>query len=116
MLREHEGGIHSRVLLSVRLGHGIVHDAGGYTEEDRPARGVAPEAEKVPRPLKGLGRGDGYEAKVSQGEPLTHVSFSLSWYLRQVDVEHVRDTGSQGSLLAIPCRCHVAIPFQGVIR
>src|SRR5919107_1426618 len=115
MLREHEGGIHSRILLSVRLGHGIVHDAGGYAEVDRPARGVAPEAKKVPRPLEGLGRGDGYEAKVSRGEPLTHVSFSLRRHLRQVDVEHVRDTSPQGSLLAITCRCHLAISFREAI-
>src|SRR4028119_115802 len=115
MLREHEGGIDSRVLLSVRLGPGIVHDARRHTEEDRPGRGVAPEAKKVPRPLEGLGRGDGYEADVSGGEPLTHVSFSCRWYLRQVEVERVCDTSSQGSLFAITCRCHLGISFQGVI-
>src|SRR5919107_1196710 len=112
VLREHESGTHSRVFLSVRLGDGIVHDAGGYTEEDRPGRGVAPEAKKVPWPLEGLGRSDGYEAEVSQGEPLTHVSFSCCRYLRQVNVEHVRNASSQGSFLAITCRYHLAISFQ----
>src|SRR5215204_6639022 len=102
MLREHEGGIHARVLLlPVRLGHGIVHDTGGYTEEDRPCRGVAPEAKKAPRPLEALRRGYRYEAEVSRGEPLTYVSFSLCWHLRQVDVEHVCNASSQGSFLAI---------------
>src|SRR5215218_3647681 len=112
MLREHEGGVYSHVLLSVGLGHGIVHDTGRYTEEDRPAQGVAPEAKKVPRPLEGLGRGDGHEAKVSQGEPLTYVSFSWCWYFRQVDVEHVRDTSSQGSSLRSPADATLPFPFE----
>jgi hypothetical protein len=95
MLREHEGGIHSHLHPLVWLGHGIVYDARGYTEENRLDRRAALEAKKAPRPLETPRRSDGYEAEVSQGEPLTYVSFSLCWHLREVDVEHIRDASSQ---------------------
>src|SRR5215208_4195888 len=88
LLSEYESGIQGRVLLPLfRLGQRIVDDAWWHAEKDRPGRGIAPESKEAPGPLEALGRGDGYEAEVPQGEPLTHVSFSLCWHLREVDVE-----------------------------
>ena len=98
--------------LPVRLGQGIVDDAGGHAEKDRPGRGVAAEAEEAPRPLEGLGGGDGHEAEVPRGEPLAYVGFPFRRHLGDVDVEHVRDARPQRGFLAVIHRSQAATSFH----
>src|SRR5215208_2175128 len=112
LLSEHESGIQGRVLLSVRLGHGVVDDAWWHAEKDRPRRGIALETKEASGPLEGLGRGHGYESEVPQGEPLTHVSCAFGWHLGEVDVEHVREASSQRSFLAVVHRSQGATSFH----
>src|SRR5215208_2743440 len=113
VLREHESGIHGRVLLLLaQLGQGIVDDAGGHAEKDRPARGVAAEGKEAPRPLEALGGGDGHEAEVPRGEPLAHVGLSFRRHLGDVDVEHVRDARPKRSFFAVIHRSQGATPFH----
>jgi hypothetical protein len=109
MLRKDEGHFYAGVLqLSVRFGQGIVDDAWWIAEEDSPGRGATLEAKKAPRPLEGLGGGDGHEAEVPGGEPLAYAAFPSRRHLGEVDVEKVRDARPEGRFFTVIHRSQFA--------